>query len=78
MALFTKTFSNFIAGSAANDLIMVNAGIDADSFSIAGGAGVDELRFASTTPFDLLIIDEGHIAGVESVVIGTAPPLPRC
>ena len=71
MALFTKTFSNFIAGSAANDLIMVNAGIDADSFSIAGGAGVDELRFASTTPFDLLIIDEGHIAGVESVVIGT-------
>jgi Ca2+-binding RTX toxin-like protein len=71
MALFTKTVANFIAGSTASDIIVVNAGSDADTFSITGGAGIDELRFASTTPFDFLIIDEGHIAGVESVVIGT-------
>jgi Ca2+-binding RTX toxin-like protein len=71
MSLFTKTSSNFIAGTTLDDLILVNLGSDANTGSITGGTGVDELRFASTTQNDLLIVDETNIAGIERVVIGT-------
>lgn len=69
MAGFTKTSVNSIAGTAAADVILVTLGEHALTGTIAGGAGIDELRFGSVTPGDMLFIG-ANITGVERVSIG--------
>jgi Ca2+-binding RTX toxin-like protein len=69
MAGFTKTSVNSITGTAAADIILVTLGEHALTGTIAGGAGIDELRFGSVTPGDILFIG-ANVTGIERVSIG--------
>ena len=58
-----------------NDIILIGAAADHGAGEVInGGAGVDVIRFTSTTPDETLVLNS-NITGVESVVIGTAAGL---
>lgn len=70
MALFTKTVSNNVTGTSSSDIILVLTPEDAVPGIINGEGSIDEIRFASTTDDDTLILGPNTL-NVEKVIMGS-------